>query len=54
MATLGVAGAVTLLVTKKKLKWQLCDEYNDTGSAKPYTGPESKKWRKFHEKNGTL
>lgn len=29
------------LVTKKKLKCQACGEYNDTGNAKPYTGPES-------------
>lgn len=38
--------------TKKKLKCQLCSEYNDTGSAKPFTGPALRKWRKIHEKNG--
>ena len=25
-------------------------EYNDTGSAKPFTGPEARKWRKVWEK----
>jgi Protein of unknown function (DUF2510) len=38
------------LLTKKKLKCQTCDEYNDTGSAKPYAGPEARKWRKVWEK----
>ncbi len=52
VATLGVAGAVAPLATKKKLKCQLCSEYNDTGSVEPFTGPASKKWRKIHEKNG--
>lgn len=36
---------VGALLTKKKLKCQVCGEYNDTGSAKPWTGPESKKYR---------
>lgn len=53
VATLDVAGAVAPLVTKKKLKCQLFSECNDTGSAKPFTGPASSKWRKIREKSGT-
>ncbi|MGI8938027.1 MAG: DUF2510 domain-containing protein [Iamia sp.] len=34
------------MLTKKKLKCETCGEYNDTGNAKPYDGPASKKWRK--------
>ncbi|MGI8756323.1 MAG: DUF2510 domain-containing protein [Acidimicrobiales bacterium] len=34
------------MLTKKKLKCQTCGEYNDTGNAKPYDGPASRKWRK--------
>lgn len=34
---------VGALLTKKKLKCQSCGEYNDTGRAKPYTGPASKR-----------
>ena len=41
---------VGALLTKKKLKCQTCGEYNDTGNAKPYTGPEDRKWRKQWEK----
>lgn len=41
-ALLGVGA----LLTHKKLKCQVCDEYNDTGSAKPYTEPADRKWRK--------
>ena len=41
---------VGALLTKKKLKCQTCGEYNDTGNAKPYTGPEARKWRKQYEK----
>lgn len=37
VATLGVAGAVAPLATKKKLKCQVCGKYNDVGSADPYT-----------------
>mgnify|MGYP000170900832 CR=1 FL=1 len=37
------------LLTKKKLKCQVCGEYNDTGEADPYTGPASKKYRKMYE-----
>lgn len=44
-ATVGVGA----LATKKKLKCMVCGEYNDTGSAKPYTGPEGKKYRKSAE-----
>lgn len=44
-----VAFGVGALLTKKKLKCQVCDEYNDTGSAKPFTGPESRKFRKAYE-----
>jgi hypothetical protein len=40
---------VGALLTKKKLKCQTCGEYNDTGNAKPYTGPEARKWRKVWE-----
>lgn len=40
---------VGALLTKKKLKCQVCGEYNDTGDAKPYNGPESRKFRKGYE-----
>ena len=30
---------VGTMVTKKKLKCLSCGEFNDVGSAKPYTGP---------------
>ena len=40
---------VNALLTKKKLKCQTCGEFNDTGNAKPFTGPESRKWRKAYE-----
>jgi hypothetical protein len=43
--------AVGALLTKKKLKCQTCGEYNDAGSAKPYDGPASRKWRKAWEKS---
>lgn len=46
VVTLGVAAAATPLVTKKKLKCQACDEYNDVGSAKPWTGPSNVKLAK--------
>jgi hypothetical protein len=42
---------VGALVTKKKLKCNVCGEYNDVGSAKPYKGPASKRLGK---KLGTL
>lgn len=38
------------LLAKKKLKCQTCDEYNDTGNARPFDGPASRKWRKRWEK----
>jgi hypothetical protein len=41
---------VGALLTKKKLKCQTCGEYNDTGNAQPFAGPESRKWRKVWEK----
>src|SRR3954469_12352413 len=41
---------VGALLTKKKLKCQTCGEYNDTGNAQPFTGPEARKWRKAWEK----
>lgn len=44
-----LAVGVGALVTKKKLKCETCGEYNDTGDAKPYTGPESKKYRRMYE-----
>lgn len=40
---------VGALLTKKKLKCQTCGEFNDTGNAKPFTGPEDRKWRKVYE-----
>lgn len=40
---------VGALLTKKKLKCQTCGEFNDTGNAKPFTGPEDRKWRKTYE-----
>jgi DNA-directed RNA polymerase subunit RPC12/RpoP len=40
---------VGALMTKKKLKCQVCGEYNDTGNAKPYQGPASRKYRKQYE-----
>jgi hypothetical protein len=43
---------VGALLTKKKLKCQTCGEYNDTGSAKPFVGPNSKKWREQWEAQG--
>lgn len=39
VATLGIAGAVTPLVAKKKLRCQLCGAYNQTGNAQAYTQP---------------
>lgn len=39
------------LLTKKKLKCNACGEYNQTGAAKPYKGPKSKRLGK---KFGTL
>src|SRR5947207_1121804 len=39
---------VGALVTKKKLKCQVCGEYNDTGNAKPYDGPASRKYKKAY------
>lgn len=38
-----VAVGVGALLTKKKLKCQLCGEYNDSGNAKPYKGPASRR-----------
>lgn len=40
---------VGALLTKKKLKCQVCGEYNDTGNAEPYEGPASRKYRKQYE-----
>jgi len=37
------------LLTKKKLKCQVCGEYNDTGNADEYKGPASKKYTKMYE-----
>lgn len=36
-----VAFGVGALLTKKKLKCQVCGQYNDAGNAKPWNGPES-------------
>lgn len=41
---------VGALATKKKLKCETCGEYNDTGSAKPFDGPASGKWRRRWKK----
>ena len=44
--TLGVAAVgIGALLTHKKLKCRVCGEYNQTGNAKPFTGPEGKKWK---------
>jgi hypothetical protein len=40
---------VGALLTKKKLKCQVCGEYNDTGNAKRYDGPASRKYKKQYE-----
>ena len=40
---------VGALLTKKELKCQTCGEYNDTGGAKPYDGPASRKYRKMYD-----
>lgn len=42
---------VGAMATKKKLKCLSCGEFNDVGSAKPYTGPKSKRAAK---KSGAL
>lgn len=51
VATGGLAAAAAPLATKKKLKCQSCGQYNDVGSAKPYTGPASSRAAK---KAGTV
>lgn len=38
-----LAVGVGALLTKKKLKCQLCGEYNDVGNAQPYRGPAKKR-----------
>lgn len=43
----GVTVGVGMMATKKKMQCRVCNEYNDTGSAKPYTGPASKKYKKM-------
>lgn len=40
------------LATTKKLKCQQCAEYNQTGNAQPYDGPEGRKWRRQEAKRG--
>ncbi len=37
------------LITKKKMKCQVCGEYNDPGKGAPYDGPASRKYRKKEE-----
>lgn len=44
-----LAVGVGALITKKKLKCETCGEYNDTGNAKPYEGPDARKYRKMYE-----
>ena len=39
--TLGVAS----VLTKQKMRCVRCGEYNDVGSAEPYTGPKSRKYK---------
>jgi hypothetical protein len=40
---------VGALLTKKKMKCQACGEYSDTGNAKPYKGPASRRLgKKYH------
>jgi hypothetical protein len=41
---------VGTLATKRKLKCQVCGEYNQTGNAKPYSAPASRKYRKAEAK----
>ena len=48
-----LAGPLAVM-TKKKLKCQICGEFNDTGNADPYTGPKSKKYQKMHEAEGAV
>lgn len=38
-----VTFGVGALLTKKKLKCQVCGQYNQTGNAKPYKGPANKR-----------
>lgn len=44
-----IAVGVGALLTKKKLKCQTCGEYNDSGNAAPFSGPEGRKYRKAWE-----
>jgi hypothetical protein len=41
---------VGALATHKKLKCQVCGEYNQTGHAQPYNGPASRKYRKLEQR----
>ena len=43
--TVGIWLIILVLFTKKKLKCQSCGEYNDPGNAKPFEGPEGRKYR---------
>jgi hypothetical protein len=45
-----VTAGVGALATKKKLKCQLCGEYNQVGDAKPFNGPVNTKYRAQWEK----
>lgn len=47
--TLGIWLLILVLATKKKLKCQVCGEYNDPGNAKPYEGPAGRKYRQQWE-----
>jgi hypothetical protein len=41
---------VGTLATKKKLKCQVCGEYNQTGNAQPYKEPANRKYRKAEQR----
>lgn len=44
-----VAFGVGALLAKKKLKCQVCSQYNQTGRAQPYKGPASKRLGRKYE-----
>lgn len=47
--TVGIWLIVMALLTKKKLKCQVCGEYNDVGNAQPWDGPHGRKYREQWE-----
>lgn len=46
-----LAVGVGAFLTKKKQRCTRCGEWNDVGSAKPYTGPASSKYRKLEQRS---